>query len=444
VITLRVIGVPRGLRLMSLIILYGSLAFFGVSARALADCQGTCTSEAEVTGLANPPAWAAGKLIHFEPESAAAAATESGPMINGLTPSPDFEGLPHTNAQLLLKSGNVQHSATVYLIFWGSDFESTQAGKETYTMLFNLYNGLSGSSWQRTLTQYFDKTSRVGTPVTIGGYYTDKSITAPKELRYESEITKEVEAAISTNKWTHEETDQFVVVTAPGTTYYKEPGSEGSILLGTGCAWHSVTPGGEVYDFVPYQGDPPLDKGGEGCVASGNPNKNPVDKTSKSASHEFAEAETDPLLKSWLTSKGAEVADICSSLADSQLPDGAWIQPISDNNSLDCTFGQNPEEPMVYNYAATGLLRCYSEEKTFMFEMVATVDPEGMGTQEYWFEYKQGDLELQEYENPTSPQYRAGNQTWEIKASRIKQISPILSWRVRGMNTYGEIKHTSC
>ena len=100
----------------------------------------------------------------------------------------------------------------------------------------------------------------------------------------------------------------------------------------TACAWHGITSKGAIYDFVPYQGDKPLDEEGSGCVATGNPSKEPVKKTSKSASHEYAEAATDPELDTWFTLVGEEIADLCSEENDLELPDGAWAQNLYDDH----------------------------------------------------------------------------------------------------------------
>jgi hypothetical protein len=413
------------------------VVFFTVSSQALADCEGPCSAESEITGLAHPPAWAAGKAVHFEPASAEAAATPQTQ--NGLVSEDGLpEGLEHAEQLLYHSAGNIQHYPIVHLVLWGSNFESTQAGKETDTMLQNLYEDLTNSAWQGTLTQYFSENgaNRVGKTVAFGEPYIDKSVAAPKELRYESEVTAEMEKAIKTEKWLNEENSQFVIVTAPGTTYYKNPGSEETTLLGKGCAYHNYT-GTFVYDFVPYQGDEPLVK--DGCVSTGNPNKNPVDKTSKSASHEFAEATTDPKITAWRTKNGSEVADLCSEREDFELPGSiAWVQPLFNNDALECTDGIS-SPPL--NYAATERVICRIESGVRTAEFTADVDPEG-GSSEYWFEagyYPH----LNEWENPTTKIPSSGGLR-EIKSAKY-EVSPNLYWRVRGNGfTLGETKETGC
>lgn len=424
-------GVSASLRFVSLIVPLVLIVFFGVSSHALADCEDLCSSESQITGLVHPPAWAAGKAVHFEPESAAAASAQGY-----LTPKLG-EGLVG-NEQLLYKKGIVEHSPKVYVIFWGSNIENTQAGNETYNMLGKLYEGLSGTAWLGTLSQYFDETGRVGGTVTLAARYIDRSVAAPKELRYESEITAEVEKAISVNKWTNEESAQFVVVTAPGTTYY----NNGSELFAGSCAWHSVTGGGESYDFVPYQGDEPLDKGGEGCVATGNPSKNPVYKTSKSASHEFSEAATDPKITAWLTKGGSEVADLCSSEEDFELSSGAWVQPLYDNDALLCTEGVASPP---HNYAQTVRLICrrYSSPTRYTAEFVVYVDPENeSGGGEYWFEWTRIPP-ISEGENAIRVLAPSGYH--EIRSKEIEVPASMIDFRIKGIGwAYGETRSASC
>ncbi len=339
------------------------VCFAGGSERTFAWCKGPCNAEQRVTGLAQPPVWAKGKHVHFEPESKSAAAVEEE---GGETPVPGFgegEGGP-----LLYHEGSgVQHTPKVYVIFWGSNFESTTEGKEVHSMLLKLYEGLTGSSYQGVLTQYFDTTGRVGSTVTVSSYI-DKGVTAPSKLT-EPKVEEEVASAISANKWTIEPTAQFVVTTAPGSTY--ESGFPG------GCAYHFYTGAGAVYDFVPYQGDKQFIE--NGCVETGNPSKNPIRKTSKSASHEYAEAATDPKVNQWFAASGNEIADICQSEEDLELPDGAWVQNQYDDHQNKCSH-EDASPPHVY--AITGSASTVTSTNA---TLNGTANPESSETH-YYFE----------------------------------------------------------
>ncbi len=340
---------------------------------ALAACSGPCGAESGLTGLAHPPAWATGRRVHFEPESAAASAyaqakasgLEAGPFQAAGIGAESEGGEP-----LLYHEGGsgVQHTPKVYVIFWGTNFETTTAGKEVHAMLLKLYEGLTSTGYQGILTQYFDATGRVSSTVAVTSYI-DTGVQAPKQVN-RGAVEKEIANAIEANKWTSEQTAQFVVVPAPGSTY--ESGFPG------GCAYHEYTSSGVIYALVPYQGDKPFST--NGCVETGNPSKNPVRKTSKSASHEYAETATDPRVNAWYAASGQEIADICSSEEDLELPDGAWAQNQYDNHQNKCAH-EDLSPPHVYTITQAAANVQSTEAK-----LNGIVNPEGVETQ-YHFEY---------------------------------------------------------
>ncbi len=241
------------------------------------------------------------------------------------------------------KGSSVEQTPKVYLIFWGSNFEKEEggktAGKEIYEMLLTFFKGLTGSAYEGILTQYFDSTGgptgRVSSTVTLEDGekpYIINNVKAPADLT-KAKAAKEVESAISANKWTPEINTQFMLVTPPGVTYEEVPG----------CAFHSSTMSGATYDFVPYQGEEPLKKE---CLALGNRKENAVVKSSKSASHEFAEAATDPYGDTWGGDEH-EIADLCVEEEDFELPDHAWAQAQYDDAENKCSK-EDLKPPHVY------------------------------------------------------------------------------------------------
>ncbi|MGD1057219.1 MAG: 6-bladed beta-propeller, partial [Solirubrobacteraceae bacterium] len=263
----------------------------------------------------------------------------------------------------------VQTSPKVYVIFWGSNFEKTETGEKVHSMLLKLYEGLTGSSYESILTQYFNSTGgstgRVGSTVTTTSWI-DKSVTAPSKVT-EAKINEEIENAIKTNKWTAELNAQFVLAIAPGATY--EPELEGD------CAYHYTTPSGAIYDFIPYQGDEPFAKE---CLSLGNPSKNPIYKTSKSASHEFAEAATDPEGNTWGGDEH-EIADLCVSDADFELPSGAYAQKQYDDHQNECSK-EDSKPPDVYTLSSAA-----SSITSTNATLNGTINPEAFETH-YYFE----------------------------------------------------------
>src|SRR5215469_3861297 len=82
-----------------------------VPAGAQAACAGICGEDQASTGLANPPGWAEGRKVHFEPETVKASAYSEKEL--------EGEGGP----LLYNESGNgVQHTPKVFLVLWGSNF----------------------------------------------------------------------------------------------------------------------------------------------------------------------------------------------------------------------------------------------------------------------------------------------------------------------------------
>jgi hypothetical protein len=339
--------------------------------QALAACAAvTCEAETVSTGLASPPSWATGRLVHFEPSSRAVSSFST-------LPDAGLEGGSGEGPLLYHPSGDgVQHEPKVHVIFWGSNF-NTAPGTEVRSMILKLYEGLSKSAYQGILTQYFDSTGRVSPNVTVASYI-DTSVSAPKSVD-EVAVEEEVSHAIKENKWSIEFDNQFVVITAPGSTYAEDFGKESNF-----CAYHGYVDEGPnkglVYSFVPYQGDPPFS---EGCLGTDREH-NPVHKTAKSASHEYAESATDPALNAWFTSRGEEVADICQDEYDLELPDGAWAQNLYDDHLNECSH-EDLEPPHIY-----AVTEAASEVEATAAELHGTVNAESVGGSEsaiYHFEY---------------------------------------------------------
>jgi IPT/TIG domain-containing protein len=347
--------------------------------RLLARSEPTSSrSESELTGLARPPTWAAGRRVHFEPNSLAASAYayEQAPKtlasrIPQQLPQQLVGTLEGEGEQLLYhEASGVQHAPRVYLILWGSNFNTTQPGTEVRAILLKLFEGLvSTSAYQGILTQYFDSTGRVAPEATVTPY-TEESVSAPKSVN-DGKVREEIAKAIEAKKWTSDTNAQFTVVTAPGSTYEAGFGREF-------CAYHEAN-GGVIDAVVPYQGDPPFST--NGCLKTGNPDGNPIHKTSKSASHEYAETATDPFVDTWFSSKGKEIADLCQSENDLELADGAWVQNQYDDHLNGCAH-EDLKPPHVY--AITESASNGSGGETIL---AATLNAEGEEKTSYYFEY---------------------------------------------------------
>ena len=291
---------------------------------------------------ATVPSWAASKHIHFYPSAPSTSlgtpifgkpAAEGGHNHLGRRCEPGYCPTP----PLLYKGGKgVQHNPTLYLIFWGKNWNSTGAGLENE--LLHFYEGLNGSAYQGILTQYYDNSGYITGGEVLAGAYTDESVSAPSSVN-DSALQAEVAAAVKANKWTRNFNAQFIVFPAPGSTYESSFGS-------SFCAYHSVDSAGSSYTFAPYVGDEPFKHQCSGYDPSNNVNH----VTSMLASHEYSEAATDPnpygSFATWQTSDGYEIGDICAS-GDDQLPNGSWVQGEWDNFQNACSLSDPETHPSV-------------------------------------------------------------------------------------------------
>jgi alpha-tubulin suppressor-like RCC1 family protein len=427
----------RGLGVLVGTIATSASVSFALGAQpAAAECSGPCSAEARLTGLAHPPSWAKGRLVHFIPESPVASAYRqrrpAAPVLSpGLPIAPlvGFEGEGQQIEPLLFKEGtertSVQRSPKIHLILWGENFRNTTEGKELQVMLEELlggltssgYNGIRTPGYQGILTQYFDREGRIAPSISVDVYNDEREHTpAPTEVS-RAKLEKEIESAIEANKsngWAAETNAQFMVVTAPGTSYEKS-------FPGGFCAYHQyLVEKGIVYDFIPYQGDTPFTS----CITIGDPGGNPVVKTSKAASHEYAEAATDPQLRQWQTPEGAEIGDLCQNENDLMLADGGWVQPLADNHLNTCSH-EDPEPP--YLYTVTRPASSVLETSGTLNGLVNTEEAE---TQETSYDFQYGLTTSYGNTVPASPLSATGR-TDVMASQAVTGLSPDTTYHYR-------------
>ena len=232
-------------------------------------------------GLLAPPAWAKGEKVQFVP------GPEAGPLVSETAPE-ELEYHPEAEGK------GVEHEPKLYVVFWGSSFTTTTAGKEARAMVENLYSHLSGSEYQGILTQYFDTKAHIASTV-AASFSCDGSVTAPVKVG-KAAIREEAERIREAHGWPEEaENDQFVVIAAPGSSY--EAGFEPATGEGF-CAYHGLDNHSLPFDFVPYEGDAPFVHAG--CLESDG-SENAVHETSRFAASVYADTATDARLNAWKT-----------------------------------------------------------------------------------------------------------------------------------------------
>jgi hypothetical protein len=227
-------------------------------------------------------------------------------------------------AQLRYYGGEVANNPTVYLTFWGKNWNQYSGAR---TEIREMFAHLSGSGWQGILTQYYDTSGPISSNVGFSSW-TDESIAAPNSVNNEH-VQDEIQYALAQRGWPGAGVDNiYMVLPAPGSKYaYVE-----------GCGVHHWSSRlNAPYAIVGWPEAGPM----EGC-ADHDPSgqKRSFVGASMSASHEYSEAVTDPLGAStgWSTASGIEIADLCFETYGGQLPAGGWVEEIWDNSQAACAF----------------------------------------------------------------------------------------------------------
>jgi hypothetical protein len=321
------------------------------------------------------PAWAKHRPVHFMPiasqrQAIVRATARRSQQLNAEPRCATEHTCPPP--PLHFRGGYVQHEPHLYAIFWGSNW-TKGSGVELRTELLELYEYLSGSSYQGILTGYADNESHIGNSVQLTAY-TDASVAAPENVNIGS-IPTEVAAAIEENGWSREPDAQFVVLPAPGSTYG---------FIGPSCGFHTIDSHGSSNTFVPYEGDPPFS---EGCLGY-DPNRNAAHVTSMAAAHEYAESATDPGVETepgWQTEPNkygeiAEIADICT-YGDVELEGGVFVQGLWDDFQGECSLGDNEVSDVLSPRTQAPV-----EVDAHGANLKGSIDPLGLDTH-FYFEY---------------------------------------------------------
>lgn len=216
----------------------------------------------------------------------------------------------------------VETSPRVYLVTWG--WTSDPSGELGYLQSF--YQGVGGSPWNNSVTQYCQNVPSgttscsgvngavyAGNPTSIfAGLWQDAS-TAPAQPTQSQLAQEAVNAAAHFGNTTSASNAsvQYVVATATG----KSASGFGVQY----CAWHSSTSssyGNIAYTNLPYMTDAGASCG-ENFVNAGSSGL--LDGASIVGGHEMAETETDQYPNGgWLDSSGSENGDKCAWISSGQ------------------------------------------------------------------------------------------------------------------------------
>lgn len=212
----------------------------------------------------------------------------------------------------------------VYLVYWGSQWTKNDPSGEAGIQQ-NFFNGVGGSSWNNSVTQYCEGLSSGtifcnggGTPAAnpssvLAGVWYDSASAASSRPTQSQLAAEAVNAANHFGNTTADlnKTTQYVINTATG--------NSSSGFKTQYCAWHSSTSssdGNIAYTNMPYITDAGASCGAN-FVNSGTTGL--TDGITIVGGHEFGETETDIFPNGgWLDGGGAENGDKCSWISSGQ------------------------------------------------------------------------------------------------------------------------------
>jgi serine protease len=214
----------------------------------------------------------------------------------------------------------VETAPKLYLVLYGSQWSSDPSGESA--ILQSFYNGVGGSSWFNSVTQYCQGVAAgtifcngagqpAGNPTGIlAGVWSDNAKAAPAHPTQTQLANEAVRAARHFGNTTAAKNASVQYVIATSTRH-------SSSGFGTQyCAWHSSTSssvGNVAYTNLPYQTDV-----GASCGANFN-GLGPKAGITIVSGHEMAETATDQFPSSgWTDSGGAENGDKCAWIATGQ------------------------------------------------------------------------------------------------------------------------------
>ncbi|HYX68002.1 MAG TPA: hypothetical protein VE825_02625 [Terriglobales bacterium] len=220
----------------------------------------------------------------------------------------------------------VETAPKVYVVFWGSQWNSNDPSGEASILIGNgtggFLGGVGGSSWNNSVTQYCQGVASgtifcngAGTPAgnpsgTLAGFWYDNAGAAPAHPTQSQLAGEAVNAAghFGNTSVTNNASVQYVIATATGNS---------SSGFGTQyCAYHSST--SSSFGDVAYTNLPYITDAGASCGANFN-GLGPNAGITIVEGHEMAETESDQFPNGgWLDSGGSENGDKCAWISSGQ------------------------------------------------------------------------------------------------------------------------------
>jgi serine protease len=234
-----------------------------------------------------------------------------------------------TGENMAYGGGPVQLHPVVYLVFWGSQWNTDTNGIPAY--LTSMFKGLGTSSdnWSTITSQYTNSNGQGPTfnGAVLGGVWMDNAKAEPTNPSANA-VANEGNRGASHFGVSGNGNAQIVVLSAHGTH------PDGWPTSGF-CAYHDYT-GTVSYTNMPYQLDAPAGSRCPNGVLGGR-----LDAFSIVEGHEYAESVTDPQAgDGWVAPNGEEIGDQCESgFQKVTLSTGTFaMQPIWSNKAGGCVI----------------------------------------------------------------------------------------------------------
>jgi hypothetical protein len=234
------------------------------------------------------------------------------------------------SGNLLYGGGSIQTNPKMYVVFWGSAWNSSSGDPNGVANRLRSFLGvIGGSGWLNSVTQYTQSGgAHVGNASgSFAGWYVDTS-TSPPSRPTQSQLAAEATKAAA--RYGNYTASASYIVALP----------HGIVPSGFGtqyCAWHSST--GTSRGTIAYTNLPYMPDAGTSCGAGSVNAGGTLDGVTIVGGHEQGEVETDPFPSTgWTDAGGAENGDKCAwtGLINNPNAGGYPTQPLWSNNGSYC------------------------------------------------------------------------------------------------------------
>lgn len=230
-----------------------------------------------------------------------------------------------STGNLIYGGGPVQRNAKIYLVFW--KFGTNDPNGEQ-ARLTSFVQGLNGSQWTSSMTQYHDSTGSIVNDAAYGGSWNDNTNSIPSRPGQSAVAAEAARAAAHFGDYS---VDAMYFVAL-------EKGHDPSGFRTSWCAFHATTTANGktiAYTDFPYTSD-----AGANCGANSVNGNGTEDGVTIVGGHEIAEGMTDPQPSSgWVDSTGSEIGDKCAwtKLKNTSFSTGTFpTQPLWSNSAHGC------------------------------------------------------------------------------------------------------------